>query len=110
CLVARRQEPFVPFAAALKGIAQADIELFHILRELAGVEEWDELAITTQNWIGPQIGRDFLGLVLLDLRARGLESRAVGQGQADGLIQRDHIGWGRRRHRALLSAGRRSLT
>ena len=80
-------------AAAFEQVSDADIELLNVVNiiagEILGTENRDELSVGAQRRIGPQVGGDFLCLILKNQSARGFDGMVVRQRQVDGLIETD---------------------
>src|SRR5580658_4845257 len=83
----------LPLAPALEKIRDPDIELLNVVQvipgKILGTEEGDELRIRPERGIGPQIGRNFLSLVLKNQGPRGFEGMVMRQRQIDGLVETD---------------------
>ena len=59
---------------------------------MTGLEDGEELRVPGEDGVGAEIGGGFLGLVLEDGGARGLESVVVLQGEANGFFDGDTRG------------------
>ena len=79
--------------AAFEGVAEAEVKLRLVVdivgAEFAGLEDGQELGVPGEHGIGAEIGGGFLGLVLQDGGARGLQRVVVLQGQANGFLDGD---------------------
>ena len=84
--------------AALKGVAEAEVKLRAVADiggvELREIEEREELRIPGKGRIRPQVGGDFLSLILHDGGASRFERVIVCERELDGLLERD--AWDRR--------------
>src|SRR5690242_15916670 len=80
------------FLAALKGIANSQVELRGVVYvvggELARLKDRQKLCVGGKHGIGTKIRGSFEGLVLQDGGASRLESVVVLEGQANSLVQR----------------------
>ena len=82
--------------AELEGVAEAQVKLRLVVKvigaELTGLENGEELCVPGKNGVRAEIGSRFLGLILQDGGARGLQSMVVLQSQADGFLDGDTRG------------------
>ena len=80
-LILRRLQPVLALLAALEGVADAQVELGAVVDvrpiELVEVEEREELRIPGERGIRPQVGGNFLGLVLTNGGAGRFERMVV---------------------------------
>ena len=69
--IARRFQAVLSLVAAFKQVAQPDVELLGLIQILAGkilrAEKRNELRIYSEDRIRSQVGRNFLGFILLNL-------------------------------------------
>ena len=83
----------LPLLAALKQIADAEIELCRIVEvigaELTGLEDRQELRVTQKHRVRAQIGRGFFGLVLLNHGSRSQQIVIVLERHLDRVVQRN---------------------
>ncbi len=78
------------FLTPLEQVAESNVELLSLVEIIAGeilrAEKRNELRVYAEYWIRPQVGRDLLCLVLLNLRACGLQGVIVSEGQLNRLV------------------------
>src|ERR1700729_4352538 len=77
----------------LEEVRNTDVELLSFVqilaREILRAEEWNELGIHPQSWIGTEVRSDLLCLILKDLSSSCPKRMVVSQCQVDGLIECD---------------------
>ena len=91
-LVPGSTDPRGAFMTSLPGEGRTQVEFSDVIQR-GGVEATrrnrNVQIVVSKNWVGPDGGRDLLGLALLYLRLGGLQSVIVGQSQPNRLIEID---------------------
>ena len=89
----RGLQAVLTFLAAFEGVAEAEIELRAIADigriELRKIEEGEKLRIPGKSRVRPQVGGDFLSLILHDGGAGRFERVIVRKRELYGLLERD---------------------
>ena len=95
-LILRGLQAVLALLAAFEGVADAEVELRAVADvgriELRQVEEREELRVPGKGRVRPQVGGDFLGLILHDGGAGRFERVIVRERELDGLLERDARG------------------
>ena len=86
-MIAGSLQAALPLVSALEQVANPNIKLLSLVqirpREILWTEEWDELRIHAQSWIGTQVCGNLLSLILKDESARSQQRVVMGQSQQD---------------------------
>src|SRR5208282_3189644 len=92
-LIASGLQAPLPLVTTLEQVADPNIELLSLVQIVPGkilrTKKRDELAISPESRIGPQVRRNLLRLILQNQSSRSSKEMVVRQRQIDGLIKTD---------------------
>ena len=82
-----------PLVTTFEEVTNSNIKLLNLVqiirRKILRIEDWDELAISSQSGIGAKIGGDLLCLILKNQSSSGLEGMVVSKRQINSLVEAD---------------------